>query len=794
MRVTVLSLLTAAAVASPTLAVVVPASAATGTTEPVSSATGTTSATTTSPAPVVWERSYRNDFVDMTDVSAFGSSPYANGLLTPTDTQQNALQRPTVKHGTEVTADPQASDGKTLSVWTRKGTYETPTGTEYGWTNGRMMLRNNEKSPPVRIRTRIKMTASKRVKAAVMWWPKDGWPWEVDFVESFGGEELWDYWGSRKHISQRWHADIDGDGQAREQLIKNLAVDATQYRVYDLFITPDRMWIEIDGVQMYQTTDKRFIPTGPGNFSIGKALTHARDAEHTNDAVHMDWIEIYTPDVTAPAAPAGATAAGVADGVQLNWGASSATDLAGYSVYRATSEAGPYTEVASGITSPAYLDTAAAERKTTYYHISATDKAGNESAHSAAISAVRPDVTAPAVPGDVAATGVAAGVQLNWAAATEGDLAGYRVYRSATASGGYVRLTDRLLSEPAYLDTTATERAVSYYKITAVDGTGNESVRSLAVDAIRPDVTAPVALSGVAATGVAAGVQLNWAPAAEDDVAGYVVYRSASAEGSYVKVTEQPVAAPAYLDTSAVEKAVSFYTVAAIDGSGNESVASAPVTAVRPDVTAPSAPAAASATSSVSDGITLSWATGHESDIAGYHVYRAASVAGSYTRLTSAPVNATTYTDAAAPAPAVSHYKVTAVDESGNESELSVATSAARSKVYQEEHAVLTGTWYTFLDENLDGGANRFTTTKGASAKFSFTGSSVTWNATTGPNRGTAKVYLDGVYQGDVNLLADVRKFRTPVWTGGGSAGQHVLEIVSASSKSVNIDSFLVNP
>ncbi len=241
-----------------------------------------------------WTRIYRHDFTSQADVTAYESGVAANDEIAGSDTDAKILQRPTLKSNVAVVDDSAAGDGKALAVHTRKGNYSTSSGTKYGWTNGRMQISNHEVAPPVRVRARIKMTASVKAKSAVMWWPTDGWPWEVDFAETFGGSSLTDYWGSRQYVGQRWHADLDGDGDAKEQLEHDDKVDATKYHIYDLFVASDRMWIEIDGVKRFETTDRRYIPTGTGHFSIGKALTHRRDAaDRTNDTVFADWVEIY---------------------------------------------------------------------------------------------------------------------------------------------------------------------------------------------------------------------------------------------------------------------------------------------------------------------------------------------------------------------------------------------------------------------------------------------------------------------------------------------------------------------
>ena len=242
-----------------------------------------------------WRRVYRNDFTGLGDVLAFQSSVEVNSRLTPGDTANSPLQKPSLRGNVQVVPDAGAQDGQALGVFTRIGEYATANGAARGWTNGRMMIKNQEHAPPVRVRARLRMTPSAYTKSAVMWWPAGGgWPWEVDFAETFGGTSTTDGWGSRQKISQRWHADLDGDGRAKEQLVKDVPLDATRFHVYDLFVTPERMWIEIDGVLRMETTDRRYIPTGPGFFSIGKAMTGRRDvAGRTEDAVIVDWVEIY---------------------------------------------------------------------------------------------------------------------------------------------------------------------------------------------------------------------------------------------------------------------------------------------------------------------------------------------------------------------------------------------------------------------------------------------------------------------------------------------------------------------
>ncbi|WP_166397034.1 Ig-like domain repeat protein [Rubrobacter marinus] len=88
---------------------------------------------------------------------------------------------------------------------------------------------------------------------------------------------------------------------------------------------------------------------------------------------------------------------------------------------------------------------------------------------------------APAAPPGATAAGRLGGVDLRWTANGESDLAGYNLYRAASPDGAYEKLNpDALISATSYADATAPKRAVSHYRITAVDKAGNESAPAVA--------------------------------------------------------------------------------------------------------------------------------------------------------------------------------------------------------------------------------------------------------------------------------------------------------------------------
>lgn len=110
-----------------------------------------------------------------------------------------------------------------------------------------------------------------------------------------------------------------------------------------------------------------------------------------NGGLNQQWRLIpigATPtDVTAPAQITGVSVTTNALSVRLNWNASAAADLAGYTVLRSTTNGGPYETVARGLTNNSFTDKSANKPQTYYYVVKAADKSLNTSVNSAQVSA-----------------------------------------------------------------------------------------------------------------------------------------------------------------------------------------------------------------------------------------------------------------------------------------------------------------------------------------------------------------------------------------------------------------------
>ncbi len=131
-----------------------------------------------------------------------------------------------------------------------------------------------------------------------------------------------------------------------------------------------------------------------------------------------------------------------------------------------------------------YRDTQFDFGKTYVYVVrSVTTASGNpiESSDSEPLVLIPADTFPPATPQEVATAVLvnpssgSTEVDLSWSINAEPDLAGYRVYRSEQQEDQGQLITPDLLPSPAYRDTSVAPGHAYWYRVTAVDRSGNES-------------------------------------------------------------------------------------------------------------------------------------------------------------------------------------------------------------------------------------------------------------------------------------------------------------------------------
>jgi N-acetylglucosamine-6-sulfatase len=160
-------------------------------------------------------------------------------------------------------------------------------------------------------------------------------------------------------------------------------------------------------------------------------------------------------------------------------------------------------------------------------------------------------------------------VDLSWQAATDDvGVTAYTIYRDDVelATMGSDTLT--------YTDASVADSTTYTYTVDALDGAGNRSIRSDPISVTTPEDLGPAAPTDLSAVAVSPRqVDLSWSPSTDDvGVAGYTVYRDG------VELVNVDGATLAFSDLSVSPATTYTYTVDAVDGSGNRSPPSNPVT------------------------------------------------------------------------------------------------------------------------------------------------------------------------------------------------------------------------
>jgi hypothetical protein len=120
-------------------------------------------------------------------------------------------------------------------------------------------------------------------------------------------------------------------------------------------------------------------------------------------------------------------------------------------------------------------------------------------------------------------------------------------------------------------------------------------------------------------------------------------------------------------------------------------------------------------------------------------------------------------------------WAVTATDRAGN----SASDSVTRTPVLlTEAEATRTGTWRAVRDQDHLGGEARAASSAGSALSWTFTGSSAALVAGRTSGSGRVRIYVDGEFQGIVDLRSATAKHRQAVWTRTWrSGGTHTVRV-----------------
>ena len=359
----------------------------------------------------------------------------------------------------------------------------------------------------------------------------------------------------------------------------------------------------------------------------------------------FSWLRLFSPEYTISAAPAApvVTAGNSATSGKpmLTWDA--VDGATSYRVYRATSQNGPCRLLGS-VTTTTYVNTGAKDGVTYYYMVTAVNDSG-ESAFSNTVSGQNKAVTSkPAAPvvkiGNSATSGKP---MLTWNAVS--GATSYKVYRATSQNGTYSLLGS--VTVTSYTNTGAKDGVTYYYKVTAVNDSGESAYSNIVsgqVKSVTPKPSAPVVKIGHSAT--SGKPMLTWN--AVDGAASYKVYRATAKNGAYSVINTTH--ALTYTNTGAALGTTYYYKVEALNAAGKSMGFSAVVEGKV-------APVLAVGYSSVSGKPQLTWKA--VPGATEYQVYRSTQQNSGYTKINT--TTATSYVNTGAKAGTTYYYRIVAV-------------------------------------------------------------------------------------------------------------------------------------
>ncbi|PIW21160.1 MAG: hypothetical protein COW32_11400 [Candidatus Aquicultor secundus] len=120
-------------------------------------------------------------------------------------------------------------------------------------------------------------------------------------------------------------------------------------------------------------------------------------------------------------------------------------------------------------------------------------------------------------------------------------------------------------------------------------------------------------------------------------------------------------------------------------------------------------------------------------------------------------------------------------------------TSAFVSSEETGTYAVYSGSWSVESSANASGGTYAYSSSTSDSVTYTFNGTGVTWVARKHPAAGIAKVYIDSVYQQDVDLYGNDDYQQLAYTKTGLSETSHTIEVEVAGTKNASSTGYEVN-
>jgi fibronectin type 3 domain-containing protein len=338
-----------------------------------------------------------------------------------------------------------------------------------------------------------------------------------------------------------------------------------------------------------------------------------------------------------------------------------------------------------------YVDLEVEEGGSYAYAVEAVDIIGTASSRVFSRTVRIEDNRPPLLPEGLTAVDTEEGVLLVWRMSPELDTAYYNVFRgkSLKEDEAFIRINAEPVAadKPRYIDAGINRGDLYLYRVTAVDSKGNESAKSAAVSITPNDSEAPPPVGGIdfKIDEGTRSVTLSWQEVEADDLLGYYVYRG-STEDKVIRISSEALEGQgriSFTDRGFEERglppgAVVYYQVSAVDRSLNESEP-AGISVTIPDNVAPPPPISLSARPDKEGNVVLRWQPSLARDLAAHRVYR--GTGRGFRQAAEVKGGETQWLDTEAEAGTRYFYRISAVDQAGNEGERSVQVSVVPTDI-----------------------------------------------------------------------------------------------------------------
>ena len=307
------------------------------------------------------------------------------------------------------------------------------------------------------------------------------------------------------------------------------------------------------------------------------------------------------------------------------------------------------------------------------YYVKSVDCIGRESTPSVKVSAMPIDLTPPKYPEGLDALGEQGRILITWKMNLELDLSHYDIYKSLEVLGTFAKInrTPIPADQPFYYDTVYTGPTY-YYKIKAIDMSGNESEFSNSISGQPADTIPPAAPSNISAIVEGKYVRLRWEAPPDLDLQGFYVYSRRSDQKFLRSVAlPLPVDSIEYYDTGFKHEGLwqgqtYYYGISAVDNYYNESEMSI-MKIIIPDYDPPEMPVSSYAELNDIGYVEVTWQPSMSIDVANYRIFRTESRKEPM-RIIETADSVYKAIDSTAKYGVSYGYQVAAVDNFGNES------------------------------------------------------------------------------------------------------------------------------